>query len=373
MRSSFTAGLLLGAAATGLAAPIDTPYVCANSTTGQVPFKFPLSNGFPNVNLSSSVLTQIEKQAHGTLPNGALPKKMADTSATVWQVIAFNEIFEVAYFSSLLHNITNKVPGYDLTYVPNGEQIVKDLYTIRAQEEIHALGANAILATAGRTTVAPCEYKFPVDNFLDAINFASEFTDLVLGTLSEALYDFGLDGDLEFLSLLGAVIGQEGEQDGSFRALEGLVNGPEKVPSALPFLTVASAKFAVSTLMQAVVVPGSCPNAAAIGIPALPPLTVATPKVGPWTKAINFTLATPSDSSDLYLTYVNQINVPVVEQLANVTMMNGTTKFTALFPYEQYEMNGLTIAAITKGKGPFANATEVANAAVAGPALIEIN
>ena len=31
---------------------------------------------------------------------------------TTLQIIAYNEIFEVAYFSSLLSNVTNNVTGY---------------------------------------------------------------------------------------------------------------------------------------------------------------------------------------------------------------------------------------------------------------------
>jgi hypothetical protein len=44
---------------------------------GQVPFKFPLPNGFPNVVAPSSTLSAIEEQAHGTLPNTPLPASLA--------------------------------------------------------------------------------------------------------------------------------------------------------------------------------------------------------------------------------------------------------------------------------------------------------
>lgn len=71
------------------------------------PFKFPLTNGFPNVAMGSSQLMDIQKQAHGTLPNTPLPSSMSDDSAATWQVIAFNEIWETAFFTSLLTNITD--------------------------------------------------------------------------------------------------------------------------------------------------------------------------------------------------------------------------------------------------------------------------
>ena len=45
----------------------------SSGSSGQVPFKFPLPNGFPNISVPSTTLTAIELQAHGTLPNGPLP------------------------------------------------------------------------------------------------------------------------------------------------------------------------------------------------------------------------------------------------------------------------------------------------------------
>lgn len=44
----------------------------------------------------------------------------------------------------------------------------------------------------------------------------------------------------------------------------------------------------------------------------------------------------------------------------------------APFPYAKFQLDGLTIAAVTKTPGPFANATEVAGQTLAGPGLIEI-
>ena len=77
--------------------------------------------------------------------------------------------------------------------------------------------------------------------------------------------------------------------------------------------------------------------------------------------------------SDLNLVYINQQNVPVVEKLQNPASSNGMTTFEALFPYDQFEMNGLTIAVLTNSAGPFADVDAVAAATVAGPALIEVN
>lgn len=71
---------------------------------------FPLADGFPNP--SASELQQIENGAGGTLGNGPAPPALSNASATNLRLIAFNEIFEVAYFTDLLHNITSSQIGY---------------------------------------------------------------------------------------------------------------------------------------------------------------------------------------------------------------------------------------------------------------------
>ena len=72
---------------------------------------FPLPDGFPNP--SPTQLAEIETLAQGTLPNGALPSSLTKTGVATLQLIALNEIFEVAFFTSLLSNVTNNVTGYD--------------------------------------------------------------------------------------------------------------------------------------------------------------------------------------------------------------------------------------------------------------------
>ncbi|KAK4504536.1 hypothetical protein PRZ48_005452 [Zasmidium cellare] len=122
---------------------------------GQIPFEFPLPNGFPTIQVPSQSLLDIEKQAHGTLPNGALPTSLADASATTFQAIAFGELFEVAYFTSLINNITASVPGYEFTNDKARSTVFDALLAIQAQEELHAIGVNAILSSAKRTPVEP--------------------------------------------------------------------------------------------------------------------------------------------------------------------------------------------------------------------------
>ena len=339
------------------------------SSSDQGVFKYPLSNGFPNIDNPSSELTAIEQQAHGTLGNGGLPTSIEDATETTFEVIAFNELFEVAFFTSLLMNITDNVAGYEIDNAEARNLVLTALTAIQGQEQLHALGANGILKSAGKTPIQPCEYTFPVDNFFDAIALASTFTDVVLGTLQSALTTFGTDGDAEFLQLVGSIIGQEGEQNGFYRVIG------DKNPSALPFLTTSAGPFAFSALNQNFVVPGSCPNSDIIEVPVFGLLSVDTQNIQPVTQPLqfSFTNINNTDTSSLSIVYINQQNVPVVEKVENVKVSGDVVTFTANFPFDQFEMNGLTISAVTDNAGPFANATAVAESTLFGPGLIEIN
>lgn len=360
--------LVVGLLALGAAGAPGRPM---NLKRQQKPFSFPLPNGFPNIPEGSATFAEIQKLAGGTLPNGVLPAQLPDVPAITLQLIAFNELFEVAFFSNLIDNITNGVPGYSISSSTANGITLDALQAIRAQEEIHVVGANRALAAAGRNQIRPCEYIFPVDNFDDAITFASTFTDVVLGTLQEALTNFAADGDISrLIAHAGAIIGQEGEQNGFFRS----IGQPPRLPSSKPFLTASSGSFALSALQQLVIVPGSCPDT--VPIPTFDALTVVTSNIGPQTQTIQFSFQSKQanlNTADLNLVYLNGGNLPVVEKPTDISVKNGLVQFSAPFPYNQYQMNGLTIAAVTNSAGPFASAGDVASATLFGPGLIEIN
>jgi hypothetical protein len=155
---------------------------------------FSLDNGFPTIQNPSTALTNIELAAHGTLSN-APPPANAPSAETVksLRLIAFNEIFEVFYFTELLKNVTEGVPGYGFQDQALKQKVINELTAIQAQEELHALNANGALAHFNAGPIQPCTYNAPVDNFQDAIALASTFTDVVLGTL----------GDVAVVSTLG--------------------------------------------------------------------------------------------------------------------------------------------------------------------------
>ncbi len=227
--ASYSTGAGIGATGTGTAG--------GAASTGAASYgaKFPLSNGFPNVQVPSSQLDTIEQQAHGTLPgpNGAPPTGLHDDTINSLAFIAFNELFEVSFFSTLVADISASKPGFTAGDIAPADRdtVLANLKVIVAQEELHALNAlGAFNANTGKT-IEPCTYKFPVKDFKSAIALAQTFTDVVLGTLPDIQTVAATAGDIGLIRPVGSVIGQEGEQNGFFRYFQG------KVPSELPFLT----------------------------------------------------------------------------------------------------------------------------------------
>lgn len=84
-------------------------FVCA-APTGATGGQTQLPDGMPSPSLKQ--LAKIEQNARGTLPNAPPPPSISHKGITNLKLIAFNELFEVAYFNELLRNITNNVPGY---------------------------------------------------------------------------------------------------------------------------------------------------------------------------------------------------------------------------------------------------------------------
>jgi hypothetical protein len=99
--------------------------VASASLASAAPFSYPLANGFPNLN--STALQEVYALAGGTLLNGPLPTSLTANAVQALQVIAAGEIFEVAYFTELLSNITTGVAGYE---VGNKQYIIDTLTAV---------------------------------------------------------------------------------------------------------------------------------------------------------------------------------------------------------------------------------------------------
>ncbi|KAF2266501.1 hypothetical protein CC78DRAFT_531614 [Lojkania enalia] len=345
--------------------------ICLATTAVAVPTgkrstpPFPLPDGFPNP--SDAQVIQIQQAAFGTLPNGPPPSNISTDGLTNLKLIALNELFEVAFFNELVQNVTNRVHGYDLR--AGHEYALATLKAVVAQEELHALNANGALKKFGQEPIQPCQYDFPVSSFREAIALAATFTDVVLGTLQDVNQVFAKNGDDGLVRAVSSVIGNEAEQEGFYRTLL------KKRPSSQPFLTTSARDFAF-TAIQSFILPGSCPNINTIPLKTFKPLNVLTEHIQPASQNLQFSFAkadaSTTDASALNIVYINQQNAPIVMSLQNAYEQDEQIVFQAPFPFQEFEMNGLTIAAVTKGAGPFANADVVANATLFGPGLIEI-
>lgn len=94
------------------------------------PPSFPLPDGFPNP--SRGQLSAIEKTAGGSLGDYPLPTTLTPAAITSLELLANNELFEVAFFSELLSNITNTVTGYGFSDLEpfDRDLIIKSLTAI---------------------------------------------------------------------------------------------------------------------------------------------------------------------------------------------------------------------------------------------------
>ncbi|KAL8750421.1 MAG: hypothetical protein Q9199_007079 [Rusavskia elegans] len=352
---------------------------------------FPLPDGFPNPNYTQ--LLSIEKLAGGFLPNYRLPTSLSKNATTALQLLAHNEIFEVAFFNQLLTNITTAVPGYgpNDTAPLDRAQLIKNIEAIKNQEELHSIAANQFLVSAKQQPIAPCQYTFPVSNFKTAMLFAQVFTDLALGTIPtiQLLFAGEAGGASRNVLTLGSILGQEGQQDGFFRSTQ------RKTPSAAPFLTLASASIA-SNILEKLIVKDSCPQPLSdLGYRTLPSLSIddeakTAPEAGwpnwisisprstkpsPQENRLSFTVVGLPRSAEFNpsITYLSGAGRPYSVTVWEFKRANGSdvAHFFADRPLQTPQSNGLTIALFTRGLGPYTTTDAALEVTSAGPVLIE--
>jgi hypothetical protein len=123
MRSVLSAAAIVGLGSLAVsAAPYNTHF-----PGGKV---FPLSNGFPDPNADQT--KQIEIQAFGTLSNALPPATISSDGLTNLKLIGLNELFEVAFFTELIFNITYQVPGYEIFDRKERKFILDTLIAVQA-------------------------------------------------------------------------------------------------------------------------------------------------------------------------------------------------------------------------------------------------
>jgi hypothetical protein len=119
----------------------------------------------------------------------------------------------------------------------------------------------------------------------------------------------------------------------------------------------------------------SCGNIGTIDLKVFGVLNVLTPgPIQPQDQNLQFSF-TPKDgnTNGLSLVYINQQNVPIVQPITGQSGSGGAFTFSAPLPYTKNLMNGLTIAAVVQGQGPFPDIASVVAKTLYGPGLIEIN
>lgn len=206
-----------------------------------------------------------------------------------------------------------------------------------------------------------------MSDYKSAIALGETFTNLKLGTLQDIVTRFAMGSDFDLARFVASIVGQKGQQSGWFRTLQ------NKVASDVPFPTTGNVDFLFSAV-QRFIVPRNCSSIADIPLHTFQPLNILTPP-GPRTQLIRVSWkpTTGNKSGQLWMTYINQLNTPIAERMNIISSNNETVVAEALFPYEKYLLNGLTIAAVTTSGGPFANAAEVSQATAFGPGLITVN
>ncbi|KAF2097496.1 hypothetical protein NA57DRAFT_58079 [Rhizodiscina lignyota] len=373
---SFTAAAVLGLAATTIAAPTATKKAKPTS----------LADGFPTPNANQ--LDRIEDLAFGTLSDAAPPPSLKDDTFTSLRFINFGEAIESFFFNELITNITLNRPGFQ--NIPNRDQTLRILRSMRATEELHTVNAENALSHFKQDIIQPCQYKFPVSTFNEAIAFISTATDNVQGVLGDVINKAAAAGDAGFTRGVSGALSNEGEQDGWFRFIMG------QNPNQKPFNTISTREYAFSVL-QGVVVPGSCANADLIDLTIFPPLSAANPPAK--TTDIDFTFSiapfTPSTApagkkiqsfatqesfhkkhsnvEGLSIAYLNGQDKPICVPVKSLHFngFEGTAK--AEFPFDEFKMHGLSVAALVEvdAKTCFANQDEMVKATAFGPALLE--
>ncbi|KAM0250542.1 hypothetical protein ACHAQJ_008593 [Trichoderma viride] len=336
-------------------------------------------DGYPTPNTQQ--LRTIAQDADGSLTNAPPPATLADSTLQSLQAIAFNEEFEVAYFTSLLANVTTGVRGYESWKSYGKAELEKVLKIVIAQEELHAINALNALNKFKKLAPLPCKYRFPATNIHDAIAVAEAFTALVMGTLQDVSQGAATAGDVGIVRTVASIIGQEGEQNGFYRTLLGVV------PSEKPFLTTNVGPFAYSFINNNFIVPNSCPfDVTAFGIPIFTQLDVegaaAVLDVKPEDQVLSFSadLSTVTsaakfsngNSAGLFITYFSGQLLPISVPVQNFKWNGGKVTFSAPFPFEENIMFGLSVAALTDG-GNFTTPDAVPAATLAAPALIVVN
>lgn len=343
---------------------------------------FPVADGFPTPNAAQ--IENIERGAHGTLPNGGPPKLHPDTYKSL-QLIATNEQIEVSLYETCLLKLKAGSSGFGPENFVNDEHrafVIATFEIFYQQEEIHALIGQGGLQANGQQPVKPSQYKLNTETYQDCLKTATIIGDNVLGTSQGVINQAIAAGDPGLAAQLDSLIAQEGQQSGFLRS-ETLVKGKHsRVPAAMPAYTASTREWLFSLLEQKYIKPGTDTNE--IPLPVKFPMSVLDTNIQPVDQTLQFKVnlkpksgnnyAFPNtywNTKGLYVTYITGQNVPLSVPLQNAAVSNNHLTFSASFPAYTNIIHAFAIAALTPGNN-YTTFQEASDASYAGPATIEL-
>lgn len=341
--------------------------ILALTSIGQSAFT-PLKDGYPVIS-NKSTIADVEQLAGGHAGTYPPAPTLDVDDRTSWAVLAFSSLSTIAFYNELIANITNHVPGYDVS--PHNESyIIQSLEFFVGAAEIQYYDAEWAVTGFNGSKVRPCEYDFPVTDFESAIDYAIRLSYISIAHIPDMVQrtanNLGTDGANIIFNLAGwsSVYGQ---QNGWFRSLLG------KSPSVQPVSTPAPRDFLYSFIYQTSVVLGSCPGAS-LPVQRYEPLILVTGNVKDALIEFEFINKAKIDvESNHSLVYLNGNIAPLTVPFNVSSNHDDKVKITADFPHDTWDMDGLTLVSVVKGIGNFSFPIDVANATLFGPALIVYN
>lgn len=315
--------------------------------------------------------------AGGDVPEGGPAIQLSSNGVSNFQLANFIENIESQFFAQALTALATDIafttPG------PDGLSVQDVITKVAAQELVHKATVEGALTGSGAVTIGGCTKVDTVSSTAELLaranvsclapcicfnisNYRQIITSSSIGGII-AIEGSVVKTDPGLITSASSILGSESRHDAFFRQSEGAV------PNPAPFETAISAIWAYN-LILGFVDPGSCPTLLPIQIlPELtissPPPTSAPPKIPPTIISFTVNQSIASESSNLFIGWVNQANAPVY----TIATVSSAGQGTAPVPGG---LNGAAFAALTN-QNTATSVDALTSATLAGPAVVVIS